>query len=407
MAYIFIIIALLVATILSVFCVWLYFVFYLLKSFKQSPTLMFFAGPDTTNELPKVSVIIAARNEEKYISKCLDSLIKQDYPNFEIIAIDDSSSDSTCGIMQKYQMKNCDKMVVINAGLSPNEWTGKNWACYQGYLKSTGKIFLFTDADTFCTSRTLSQAVGNLSREKLDALTVRPTIVCESRWAKIILPVLWTFSHIKYSALRVNDHKTKKCGYFFGCFYLITRQTYEGVGTHREVKNQILEDLALGEKVKQQGYKLKMYRGEHQVNTMQVGNFSIVLQGLGRGLNLIPFSRNDSTSFFLTAFLLAAPIFLLLLSTFLLTQKDDPYTAINLLSRVLLIISLMTVIIIICVSVIQSKIGICQHLAYGLASPMACLLISIMFGFFIMNQRNNVTASIKWRGRQYINHKKR
>ncbi|MGI8833912.1 MAG: glycosyltransferase, partial [Nitrososphaeraceae archaeon] len=183
---------------------------------------MNFARPTIDKEPPKVSIIIAARNEEKYISKCLDSLLQQDYPNFEIIVIDDSSSDSTCEILQKYQIKNCDKIVVINAGLSPNEWTGKNWACYQGYLKSRGEAFLFTDADTLCSSQTLSLAVGNLNKEKLDALTLRPRIVSESRWAKMMLPVLWSFSHIKYSSLRVNDHNAKKCGYFFGCFYLIT-----------------------------------------------------------------------------------------------------------------------------------------------------------------------------------------
>jgi hypothetical protein len=89
-----------------------------------------------------------------------------------------------------------------------------------------------------------------------------------------------------------------KYGYFFGCFYLLTRKTYEALGTHKEVKNQILEDVALGEKVKLQGYKLKLFRGEHQVDTMQVGDFTTILQGLGRGINLIPFARNDVMSFF-------------------------------------------------------------------------------------------------------------
>jgi chlorobactene glucosyltransferase len=406
MAYIFFISTLLFATILSAFCVWLYFAFYLLKSFRQPQTLMNFAKLTKDKELPKVSIIIAARNEEKYISKCLDSLLQQDYPNFEIIVIDDSSSDSTSEIIQKYQIKNCDKIVAINAGLSPNEWTGKNWACYQGYLKSTGDAFLFTDADTLCYSQTLSLAVGNLNKEKLDALTLRPRIVSESRWAKMILPVIWSFSHIKYSSLRVNDHNAIKYGYFFGCFYLITRKTYEALGTHKEVKNQILEDVALGEKVKLQGYKLKLFRGEHQVDTMQVGDFITILQGLGRGLNLIPFARNDVTSFFLTTFLLVAPIFILILSIFFLTHGDGSYTGQNLLSQALLIISLMTVLTIICVSVIQSKIGLCQNLMYGFASPIAGLLISIVFGFIIVNRRKNGTTRINWRGRQHIINKK-
>ena len=342
------------------------------------------------------------RNEEKYIPKCLDILLRQDYSNFENIVIDDSSSNSTCEIIQKYQIKNCDKIVVINAGLSPNEWTGKNWACYQGFLKSMGEAFLFTDADTLCSSQTLSLAVGNLNKEKLDALTLRPRIVSESRWAKMILPVLWSFSHIKYSSLRVNDHNAIKYGYFFGCFYLITRKTYEALGTHKEVKNQILEDVALGEKVKLQGYKLKLFRGEHQVDTMQVGDFITILQGLGRGLNLIPFARNDVTSFFLTTFLLVAPICILILSIFFLTHGDDSNLGHNFLSQSLLIISLMTILTIVCVSVIQSKIGLCQNLMYGFASPIAGLLISIVFGFIIVNRRKNGTTRINWRGRHFV-----
>ena len=112
-------------------------------------------------------------------------------------------------------------------------------ACYQGYLKSTGEIFLFTDADTIYSSSSsaISLAVDYLSKQKRESLTVRPKIRCESIWTKITFPLLWSFSYIMYSALRVNNSKTAECGYFFGCFYLITRRTYEANGTQKAVKN--------------------------------------------------------------------------------------------------------------------------------------------------------------------------
>jgi chlorobactene glucosyltransferase len=298
---------LLIAVTFPILCIWLYFLLYLLISFKESPILEDSTQQNRHNKPPKVSIILAARNEEKHIAKCFESLLKQDYPNFEIITVDDSSSDSTYKIMQTYQLLNSDKMTVINAGQPSDEWTGKNWACYQGYLNATGEVFLFTDADTTFSASTVSLAVGHLDNEGLDALTVRPNITCESLCGKIMIPVLWTFSHIKYSALRVNNNKVKEAGYFFGCFFLITSKTYESIGTHKEVKNEIIEDAALGNRVKQLGYKMKMYRGERHINTILSADFAAILQGLKRSLNLIPFSKNSIVNIVLTWLLLANP----------------------------------------------------------------------------------------------------
>ena len=94
-----------------------------------------------------VSIVLPARNEEKYIEKCLDSLLKQDYSNYEIIVINDSSSDNTEEIIKRYR-KSHSKIIYVNAQPKPKGWAGKNWACYQGYLHSKGDLFLFTDADT-------------------------------------------------------------------------------------------------------------------------------------------------------------------------------------------------------------------------------------------------------------------
>lgn len=382
-------------------CAWFYFLFYLVRSFKQSPKLDFLTRTSNTNNKPlKVSVILAARNEEKYIRKCVDSLLAQDYPNFEIICIDDSSSDNTLGIMQEYQLIHPNKMTVIDAKLPSDDWIGKNWACYQGYLISTGEIFLFTDADTHCTPCTLSLAVEYLSKDRLDALTLRPRILCESLWSKIIFPVVLTFSHVKYSSGRINDNKSKKHGYFFGCFYLIRRKTYESVGTHEGVKNQIIEDVALGEKVKQGGFRLRVCRGEHHVKTVAACSFSTILQGLKRGFNLISFSSNNIFNAFLIWLLLAQPIFVLI--ALLLFRLYTPSTEHNLLYENLLITCLVTLLAIIITTSIQSKTGLSQNLLYGFASPLVVLVLSFVFVLSLVNRLNADTYNVDWRGRQYV-----
>src|SRR5688572_31884982 len=122
----------LAAIMAGIFGVWMYFLTYMTKSFRQSPMLESF-DRTRVSRLPQVSVIVPARNEERYIARCLDSLLGQDYPSFEIIAINDSSTDRTSDIMKTYATKD-SRVIHIDASPKPEGWTGKNWACYQGYL---------------------------------------------------------------------------------------------------------------------------------------------------------------------------------------------------------------------------------------------------------------------------------
>ncbi|HEX6378690.1 MAG TPA: glycosyltransferase, partial [Nitrososphaeraceae archaeon] len=175
----------------------------MLKSLKKSPKLEFDSGrynqigkinADDDN-LPKVSIIVPARNEEKYISKCLDSLLEQDYSKFEIIVINDSSEDGTWDIIQKYAQNHKQSITSINADPKPDGWAGKSWACYQGYLKTSGDVLMLTDADTIHSQSILSLAMGYFMEQKLDALTAIPRLLCEDVWTKITLPLIWAISY--------------------------------------------------------------------------------------------------------------------------------------------------------------------------------------------------------------------
>ena len=125
----------------------------------------------------------------------------------------------------------------------------------EGYRKATGALLLFPAADTKHTNSVISLAVSHLLSLELDALTVIPRMLCLDLITKITLPMISTFLHTRFSALRVND-KSKNTGYFFGSFFIIKKTTYDSVGTHEGVRQELIEDGALGIKVIDSGFKM-------------------------------------------------------------------------------------------------------------------------------------------------------
>ena len=129
-----------VAILIGIAGAWIYLIKSMIESFTKTPYLDKFEN--TNNLTPKVSIILPARNEEKYLAKCLDSLIDQDYENYEIVVIDDSSEDSTGEIISKYAKKN-SKIIHVSANSKPEGWMGKNWACMEGIQTCKRRTFTF------------------------------------------------------------------------------------------------------------------------------------------------------------------------------------------------------------------------------------------------------------------------
>jgi len=385
--------------------VWFYLIAYLAISIRKSPKLnSFFAlhplsgtsGIKNSLEKRKVSIIVPARNEEKTLRKCLDSLIMQDYSNIEIICVNDSSIDNTAKIIQDYNITNPLKIVdAVNLQTKPYGWSGKNWACYRGYLRSTGDILLFIDADTvLSSSSTISMAVSHLIEQKLDALTARPKLLCQDSWARITLPLLLTFLHIKYSVLRINNPENKKSGYLFGCFYIVTRKAYKAIGTQAAVRGEIIEDAAIGKKIKKENFILKAVCGEHNIESVFRGNWN-VLQRM-----VIPRYYNNTTNTYFVMctifFLTICPFLLLSISFWTLSVSKGE----NLLVEVLLAVNTITITILISASLIQLRFGLFENVAYALASPIGGAIITFGFIFYII-QAKRKNRDVIWRGRKY------
>ena len=373
----------------GVFLAWLSLMHSMYQSFTKTPFLDKFENNSTTR--PKVSVILPARNEEDFISKCLETLCLQDYDNFEIIAIDDSSEDKTGEIIGKFS-KEDSKVIHVKAKEKPEKWMGKNWACMEGFKKATGDIMLFTDADTKFEKNVMSLAVSHLQSENLDALTVIPRLRCIDKITKITLPMLSTFLHSRYSALNVNNPK-KKVGYFFGSFFVIKRKVYEEIGTHEKVKQEIIEDGALGKITKESGYALKMVRGEHLIEALYSRSSKEMWNGLKR--LMVPLYHQSSSSavgvFFAVLFILFMPIPLLGYS---IIAFDSSISFITLLSA-----SIISTITIFSASIMETKMGLNLSITNSIFAPIGSIIV--VLGFLAGILQANKSTAVSWRGRKY------
>jgi len=286
------------------------------------------------------------------------------------------------------------KLIVVNAPPKPGGWVGKNWACYQGYMNSTGEIFLFTDADTVHSPEALSSALATMFKEKLDAISAVPKLSCKDIITRVTLPILSVFLHSRYSPVRVNDPKTK-VGYFFGSFYLIKRTTYESVGTHESVRHELVEDGALGHKVKEMNFKLKLVRGEAYVEAIWARDPRTLWNALRR--LIIPLYHTEKRSAILTVvtlfFILLEPIIVFPLATYFI------FTASTLPSVSVFLLTLTSLVLVVSAGVIQSKYGLLQRGVYGLGSPVGCAVITICFLLSLFYLRGKRTVS--WRDRDY------
>jgi glycosyltransferase involved in cell wall biosynthesis len=382
----------LAAIMAGIFGVWLYFLTYMTKSFRQSPMLESF-DRTSVSRFPKVSVIVPARNEGRYIARCLDSLLGQDYPNFEIIAINDSSTDGTGEIMKAYAANDL-RVMHIDASPKPEGWTGKNWACYQGFLRARGELLMFTDADSKHLPSTMSLAVGHLMSENLEALTAVPRLICNDFWTKMTLPVLATFLHTRFSPIRVNDPNTKT-GYFFGSFFIITRSTYEAIGTHEGVKEELVEDGALGGKVKASKFRMKMVRGESHIDAVWARDLPTLWQGLRR--LMIPIYYQDKVN----AYMMAMAVFFILFAPF----ASLPYLPVasfagNTSFQILFGLQISAIALIMVTTAVQCRLAIFESPVYAFAAPLSGALISLSFMSAIADAKKK--GAVSWRDRKYI-----
>ncbi|MFH1196598.1 MAG: glycosyltransferase family 2 protein [bacterium] len=269
------------------------------------------------HELPLISVLVPARNEELNIGECIESIASQSYPNLEIIIGNDESTDNTYRIAKEFSSKD-HRISVLNIQPKDQNWTGKNWACNELAKSANGDFLLFIDADVRLNSNAISNAVGLLKKYKLNMLSCFPTQVVKSIGEFLIVPMMnWlllSFLPLKqvYKSDRISFAAAN------GQFILFDKNDYRAVGGHSSIAGRVVEDMEFARLFKTNGKRIMTTLGGDAVSCRMYNGFSESVKGFAknfyRGFNWSPASFVLLLFFFAIVFLLPALAILINLS---------------------------------------------------------------------------------------------
>jgi len=236
---------------------------------------------ETFTAPPQGSIIVPARNEEASLADCLQSLVAQSGVTFEIIVVDDHSTDRTRAIAESFP-----GVRVLEAGPLPQGWTGKNNAVTIGARHARGQWLLFTDADTVHLPGSLAGALNEAQENGADLLSYSPEQIAVTFWEMATLPVVFAELARQYSPSKVSDPASPIAA-ANGQYILIRRETYDAVGGHAAIAGDILEDVALARAVKKSGRKIRFRYGANVVRTRMYRNYAQLRDGWTKNLALL------------------------------------------------------------------------------------------------------------------------
>ncbi len=217
--------------------------------------------PLVGDSLPKVSIIVAGRNEEPQVEGALRSLLLQDYTPLEIIAVNDRSTDATGEIMDRLAADE-PRLRVIHVEELPAGWLGKNHALNIAAQQARGEFLLFTDADVVMHPTVVRRAVRHANENNVDHLAILPQITMPNWFLESFVV---TFAVYFLSFLKPWKAKDPKSRYFvgIGAFNLLRADVYRAIGTHRAIAMRPDDDLKLGKLVKKHGFRQELlYSGD-------------------------------------------------------------------------------------------------------------------------------------------------
>ncbi|MDX1619076.1 MAG: glycosyltransferase family 2 protein, partial [Balneolaceae bacterium] len=229
-----------------------------------------------TDQSPRVSICIPARNEEDTIERCVESALNQTYPNVEVLVMDDRSTDRTGPILSALAEHHPYRFRPFRSLPKPDDWMGKSWACHQLAGKANGDILIFIDADTWLARETAARVVRTMGHDVVDFLTVWPRQILKSFWERMLIPLMYYALisllpvHYVYRAPRWMPPVLRKrfLPYFTaacGQFMAFKRDAYRAIGGHESVKSEVVEDVALARKIRKSGFDMRMYYGSGSV----------------------------------------------------------------------------------------------------------------------------------------------
>lgn len=216
------------------------------------------AVSDLPSPAPLISVLIPARNEEKRIQPCLETLSGNRYPNLEILVLDDHSSDATADRVRQEARRNSRIRLLSGRELPPG-WTGKAWACQQLAQEARGEYLVFVDADTRFSEITLAHAISLAAEKDADLISLWPYLEARTWSEHLVIPFVHLF--ILLYLPHWKGGRSASLGAANGQFLLFRRGAYEKIGGHQAVAGHLVEDIALARKMRADGYRVFNHDG--------------------------------------------------------------------------------------------------------------------------------------------------
>lgn len=231
---------------------------------------------------PRATILIPAKDEGRNIADCLLGVLQQDYPNFQVIAVDDRSTDDTGKILDELAAKHANlKVLHVSEGGLPQGWSGKAHALYLGSASADGEFLLFVDSDVLVQPNLLSQVVGLASERNYDALSLLVGLRCNSMWEKTVQPAaagVWGMMN-GISFTNSGNHEGASAS---GAVFLIRRSSYDSVGGHEAVKFSPAEDVSLMRVMKAAKLRTRLVHGHRLASTQMYGTAKQTFRGWGR-----------------------------------------------------------------------------------------------------------------------------
>lgn len=241
------------------------------------------AAARSGTEWPEVSILVPARDEARVIDGCIRSLLAQDPPACEVIALDDGSTDGTGAILAGLAAGD-PRLRVVSGTPVPPGWTGKNWACRQLADAARGELLCFTDADTRHDPRALGDAVAALEAHGADLVSLLPHQELGSWGERLLVPILpWSLFAI-YPAPAAARLRWPPLAMAVGQYMLFRRAAYERIGGHAAVRARAAEDVAFARRLTAAGGRVRLLNGAGRVACRMYTGFGSAWAGLSRSL---------------------------------------------------------------------------------------------------------------------------
>lgn len=262
---------------------WVLVPLFLVWRLRDSQSLDAYAA-EATADAPRVTVIVPARDEARNIEGCVRSILTSRYPHFDVLVVDDHSTDGTGDLARGIAAIDDRVRVLANPAL-PEGWFGKQWACHNGANVAKGGLLLFTDADTRHGPELLARSVNALQARHADLLTVVGEQTLLGFWERLLQPHVFAMILLKFGGTETVSRSTGPYGKIAnGQFMLMRRDVYRRAGGHEAVRAHVAEDLRMAQEWCRLGFSVQFVLGLDCLSTRMYESLGEIVRGWGKNV---------------------------------------------------------------------------------------------------------------------------